>query len=51
LPTMADVVGQTGVWQRAQRPKPGAVLFKSCGWGGWDLAAARCMNQALTAAR
>ena len=21
----------------------GPVFFKSCGWGGWDLAAARCM--------
>jgi ornithine cyclodeaminase len=25
----------------AARP-PGPVLFKSCGWAGWDLAAARC---------
>lgn len=24
-----------------QRPRPGPVLFKSCGWAGWDLAAAR----------
>ncbi|MFC5498489.1 delta(1)-pyrroline-2-carboxylate reductase family protein [Caenimonas terrae] len=24
------------------RPSPGPVLFKSCGWAGWDLAAARC---------
>ena len=23
-------------------PAPGPVLFKSCGWAGWDLAAARC---------
>jgi ornithine cyclodeaminase len=24
-------------------PRPaGPVLFKSCGWAGWDLAAARC---------
>jgi 1-piperideine-2-carboxylate/1-pyrroline-2-carboxylate reductase [NAD(P)H] len=23
------------------RPAPGPVLFKSCGWAGWDLAAAR----------
>ncbi|MES2936318.1 MAG: delta(1)-pyrroline-2-carboxylate reductase family protein [Pseudomonadota bacterium] len=23
----------------------GPVLFKSCGWGGWDLAAARCAVQ------
>jgi 1-piperideine-2-carboxylate/1-pyrroline-2-carboxylate reductase [NAD(P)H] len=25
----------------SDRP-PGPVLFKSCGWAGWDLAAARC---------
>ncbi len=34
--SLGDVVRQTG---------PGAggpVLFKSCGWAGWDLAAARC---------
>lgn len=24
-----------------QQAKPGPVLFKSCGWAGWDLAAAR----------
>ena len=23
-------------------PRQGPVLFKSCGWAGWDLAAARC---------
>lgn len=35
FPTLASVV-------RADfRKKPGAVLFKSCGWAGWDLAAAR----------
>ena len=35
LPTLANVVQQG--W-----PRPtGAVLFKSCGWGGWDLAATR----------
>lgn len=27
-------------------PKHGPVLFKSCGWGGWDLAAARTALQA-----
>ena len=26
----------------------GPVFFKSCGWAGWDLAAARCAMQALT---
>jgi ornithine cyclodeaminase len=41
LPTLADVVGQTAAWQQATRPAHGPVFFKSCGWGGWDLAAAR----------
>ena len=27
--------------------KTGPVFFKSCGWAGWDLAAARCALQAL----
>jgi ornithine cyclodeaminase len=35
FPTLADVVaGRTA-------RKAGPVLFKSCGWAGWDLAAAR----------
>ena len=35
MTTLGDVVRQSG-------PKPaGPVLFKSCGWAGWDLAAAR----------
>jgi 1-piperideine-2-carboxylate/1-pyrroline-2-carboxylate reductase [NAD(P)H] len=41
LPTLADVVGRTPAW--THRPAPtGPVFFKSCGWAGWDLAAARC---------
>ncbi|PUE06743.1 ornithine cyclodeaminase [Limnohabitans sp. T6-5] len=47
LPTLADVVGQTARWQHAHPPPDGPVFFKSCGWAGWDLAAARCMAQAL----
>jgi len=36
LPTLSDLL-------RAQAPRPtGPVFFKSCGWAGWDLAAARC---------
>jgi ornithine cyclodeaminase len=35
LPTLAQVVD--GRWQRPAGP----VLFKCCGWGGWDLAATR----------
>lgn len=36
LPTLADVV-RSG----AAKGGAGPVLFKSCGWAGWDLAAAR----------
>lgn len=46
LPTLSDVLGQTAAWQNAQRPAAGPVFFKSCGWAGWDLAAARCMAHA-----
>lgn len=41
LPTLADVVRDTQAWRRARRAG-GPVFFKSCGWAGWDLAAARC---------
>jgi ornithine cyclodeaminase len=34
--TLRDVV------RDAVAPPRGPVLFKSCGWAGWDLAAARC---------
>jgi 1-piperideine-2-carboxylate/1-pyrroline-2-carboxylate reductase [NAD(P)H] len=34
MPTLAQVL-QAGAARR------GPVLFKSCGWAGWDLAAAR----------
>ena len=35
MPTLATVIQQN--WPRPAGP----VLFKSCGWGGWDLAATR----------
>lgn len=38
---LADVVSQRPHLQ-AQASREGPVLFKSCGWAGWDLAAARC---------
>jgi ornithine cyclodeaminase len=45
LPTLADVVNETAAWTAyAGRHAPGPVFFKSCGWGGWDLAAARCVT-------
>jgi ornithine cyclodeaminase len=40
LPTLADVV--CGGHEKPRGP----VLFKSCGWAGWDLAAARCAMDA-----
>jgi 1-piperideine-2-carboxylate/1-pyrroline-2-carboxylate reductase [NAD(P)H] len=40
FPTLAQVVAQGG-----QAARPGPVLFKSCGWAGWDLAAARAASR------
>lgn len=40
FPTLADVLRQAP-------PSGGPVLFKSCGWAGWDLAAARLALQGL----
>lgn len=39
--SLADVI--TPEWPRPSGP----VLFKSCGWGGWDLAAARLAMRAI----
>jgi 1-piperideine-2-carboxylate/1-pyrroline-2-carboxylate reductase [NAD(P)H] len=58
LPTLADVVQGSLVWsayceqkkniqQREAHSVSGPVFFKSCGWGGWDLAAARCVTTAI----
>lgn len=44
LPTLADVVQGIAAWA-VQRDRQGPVFFKSCGWGGWDLAAARCVTR------
>ena len=42
LPTLRDVI-------RGEAPeRNGPVLFKSCGWAGWDLAAARCAMDGLS---
>lgn len=38
LPTLADCV-------TSPRPVQGPVFFKNCGWGGWDLAAARLVSR------
>ena len=37
MPALADIVAG----QPKARDARGPVLFKSCGWAGWDLAAAR----------
>ena len=45
FPSLADVVLNRPAWTGlAQRTGP--VFFKSCGWAGWDLAAARCLTTA-----
>jgi 1-piperideine-2-carboxylate/1-pyrroline-2-carboxylate reductase [NAD(P)H] len=40
-PTLADVVRASPNWLHRVKPKSSTVFFKSCGWAGWDLAAAR----------
>jgi ornithine cyclodeaminase len=45
-PSLADVVQGRPAWT-AQAQRTGPVFFKSCGWAGWDLAAARCALQTL----
>lgn len=42
LPSLGDIV-RDGAPSNA-----GPVFFKSCGWAGWDLAAARCVVDART---
>ncbi|CAM3667113.1 delta(1)-pyrroline-2-carboxylate reductase family protein [Polaromonas hydrogenivorans] len=45
LPTLADVVLNKQTWVACPKAdRQGPVFFKSCGWGGWDLAAARCVT-------
>ena len=41
LPTLADVIGASRFGRT-----DGPVIFKSCGWAGWDLAAARLAARA-----
>ena len=44
LPTLADVIDAMRWENHAARRTSGPVFFKSCGWAGWDLAAARCLT-------
>jgi 1-piperideine-2-carboxylate/1-pyrroline-2-carboxylate reductase [NAD(P)H] len=41
MASLADVVNQPASASQ-YRAAVGPVMFKSCGWAGWDLAAARC---------
>ncbi len=41
--SLADVVNQRSLWLQ-HKERGGPVFFKSCGWAGWDLAAARCIT-------
>jgi 1-piperideine-2-carboxylate/1-pyrroline-2-carboxylate reductase [NAD(P)H] len=43
LPALADIVRNTPLWS-GRGVRHGTVFFKSCGWAGWDLAAARCIT-------
>ena len=45
MPALADIVAG----QPKARDARGPVLFKSCGWAGWDLAAARLAAKSLPA--
>jgi len=40
FPRLQELVRGQVRWNRSQS---GPVFFKSCGWAGWDLAAARCV--------
>lgn len=51
LATLADIVRGSHQSTHTQplAPSSNTVFFKSCGWGGWDLAAARCAVATLHA--
>ena len=49
--SLADIIGDRSQSQGLQSPvlkNDGPIFFKSCGWAGWDLAAARCVHQGST---
>ena len=47
LPTLADVIDDPRWRDHPARRTSGPVFFKSCGWAGWDLAAARCITSVV----
>ena len=44
FPALADVLHAGHAWSRPDN-RQGPVFFKSCGWAGWDLAAARARTR------
>lgn len=44
LPALAEVIDDARWRDHPARRASGPVFFKSCGWAGWDLAAARCIT-------
>lgn len=46
MPSLLDVLRQSPRWRQSPKPGP-TVMFKNCGWAGWDLAAAWCALAAM----
>lgn len=47
LPELADFIDEARWKNHPARQTGGPVFFKSCGWAGWDLAAARCITSVV----
>ena len=42
LPSLAHIIARPPAWCDPELSTRPTVFFKSCGWAGWDLAAAQC---------
>ena len=42
LPSLAHIIARPPAWCNPELSTRPTVFFKSCGWAGWDLAAAQC---------
>ena len=42
LPSLAQIIARPPAWCDTELSTRPTVFFKSCGWAGWDLAAAQC---------
>ena len=42
LPSLAHIIARPPAWCAPELSTRPTVFFKSCGWAGWDLAAAQC---------